>query len=324
MLIFSSAATDLNSQTMFYVFLPQVHGFPSAKFKGFSTLQEAQHFLGIAESAGENQDPKNAEPAKRPKKEEEEEAPELRRPVTKRPRLQKPAQRSHISSNWQVFLSFDGGARGNPGIAGAGSEVVITERTPKNVQKHRRKIHLRKFVGTSATCNRAEWQGVLSSMKEFVKEVETFTRKNDSIKPQIELFVQGDSQLVIRQLDGTYEVKNEDLQKIKREFDAELEKLRGLIDGALSISFKHVYRVDNKVADGMCLFHLLCFELSLSLNLRAVVSFFLLGLANEAMDTKRSWTTVTVDSSDEEDCDDFESDEDPTVDEKPEKIFAAV
>ena len=233
----------------------QVHGFPKAKFKGFATLQEAQKFLGIFENASGSHAPKELEPAKRPLQEEIE-AQEQKRPAAKRPHVQKSPQASNISSNWQVFIGFDGGARGNPGVAGAGAEVVITERTPKNVQKHRRKIHLRTFVGTSATCNMAEWQGVLSGLKEVVKQVEIFNKKNDPIKPQIELFVQGDSQLVIRQLDGTYTVRNPGLKNLKKEFDAALKKLKELTSASLSISYEHVYRVDNKVADGMFYFYL--------------------------------------------------------------------
>lgn len=229
---------------IFNILFLQVHGFPKAKFKGFPSLQEAQNFLGIFESASGS-----PAAAKRPLQEETE-APEQKRPAAKRPRVQQSPQAANVSSNWQVFIGFDGGARGNPGIAGAGAEVVIAERTPKNVQKHRRKIHLRTFVGNEGTCNQAEWQGALSGLKELVKQVEIFNKINDPIKPQIELFVQGDSQLVIRQLDGTYEVRNPGLEKLKQEFDAALGKLKELTNNALLISYEHVYRVDNKVADG--------------------------------------------------------------------------
>ena len=223
-----------------------MHGFPKAKFKGFSTLQEAQRFIGIFEKAGGNTpEPKHAGPEKRAA----EEAPEQKQPVAKRPRVQNP-KAEHVSSNWKVLIGFDGGARGNPGIAGAGAEVVITERTSKNVQKARRKIHLRKFVGTSSTSNLAEWQGVLNGLLQVVDQVEKFQETNEYIQPQIELFVQGDSQLVIRQLDGTYQCKNPGLRKLKNEFDAALEKLKALTNGSLAISYEHVYRIDNKVADG--------------------------------------------------------------------------
>jgi len=59
---------------------------------------------------------------------------------------------------------------------------------------------------------------------------------------------------------------------------------------------------------------------------------FLTGLANEAMDAKRSWTTELVDSSDEEyerDVEGREEDEElehqePPLDKKPKKVFAEV
>lgn len=287
----------------------QVHKFPKAKFKGFDTLKAAQQFIGVFASDSGQQEPEKAKPLpvkrKAPPiiKEPDVIIPEDFKPsAAKRPRVQSSSKNSaKISNNWQVCISFDGGARGNPGVAGSGAEVVITERTPQNFQKHRRKIHARKFVGPKGTCNMAEWQGVLSGLLQLVEQVEKFRAKNGYIQPKMEMFVQGDSQLVIRQLEGTYRCNNPVLRKLKGAYDAAMRKLNSMTE-SLTVSYEHVYRIDNKVADG---------------------------LANEAMDAQRSWVTETADSSDEESSEDEAppprpKDENVNEDVKPKKVYAEV
>ena len=126
------------------------------------------------------------------------------------------------------------------------------------MQRKRRKTHLRKFVGTSSTCNFAEWSGALAGLLHVIDQVDAFQQRYKGIQPRMELFIQGDSQLVIRQLEGTYQCKHPLLQKIKGEFDKTMVKLMGQVS-SLKVSYEHVYRSDNKVADGMICETIPCF-----------------------------------------------------------------
>ena len=283
----------------------QVDGFKNAKFKGFSTMLEAQTFCGMQNSNNSNskeERPKSTKPvAKRkaaPPAQAAKQAPPRKRP---RPaKKQVPSQGEEKTFSISVQIAFDGGARGNPGPAGAGSEVIIVERNAQGAQKARRKVHLRKFLGPSATCNAAEWTGVLSGLEQAVEAVDNFLKNNEGSRPLVDIQVQGDSQLVVRQLKGEYQVKNPNLRKIYNKFQGTLSKLKKMA-GSLQISYQHVYRSDNQIADrklmigGSCLYVLVfngnCPNFIVCLS----------GLANEAMDGQRSWITVTEDTSDDSD-----------------------
>jgi ribonuclease HI len=224
-----------------------VHGFKNARFKGFADLTDAQKFIGIFDSATGSDG--NKKPAARNEKrsapavnvsKEQNPAP------TKRPRVDAtPEGGPRVIS---VLICFDGGSRGNPGVAGAGAEVILTERTAKQVQKARRKIHLRQYLGSGATNNEGEWTGALEGLKQTLEQVQKFKDRNENINPRVEVVVQGDSQLVIRQLDGTYQCRNAKLKPLLIQFKETLSKLEGMVD-SLKISYQHVYRSDNAVAD---------------------------------------------------------------------------
>lgn len=170
--------------------------------------------------------------------------------MAKRPRVRQTNEKAtqDVPSIWSVSICFDGGSRGNPGLAGSGAEVIIVERTLDRIQKARRKIQLRKYLGTAFTCNMAEWQGVVSGLLQVVDQVEKFCDSNQNIKPQIDLVIQGDSQLVIRQLQEEYQCKKPELRKLKGEFDATMKNLKKMVK-SLKVSYQHVLRGDNAVAD---------------------------------------------------------------------------
>jgi len=223
----------------------QVNGYKNAKFKGFPTLEEAQKFLGLSHEFAmvETGPPQQPGKAKR--------APEQAELlVAKRPRVQEGNKSDDIvSTNWSVSMCFDGGSRGNPGVAGSGAEVIVVERNQQKIQTSRRKIHAREYVGTNATNNIAEWQGVLVGIRQLLDQVEKFRVRHVGEKPKIDLVIQGDSMLVIKQLKGEYRVKHPALQKLKNEFDSTFLKIKGLAE-SLKATYQHVYRRDNSVADG--------------------------------------------------------------------------
>ena len=85
-----------------------------------------------------------------------------------------------------ITLNFDGGSRGNPGLAGIGIVLAADDSTPL--------VTLGKYIG-SATNNAAEYMALIVGLREAAK---LRHRK---------LIVRGDSELVIKQMRGEYRVK---------------------------------------------------------------------------------------------------------------------
>jgi ribonuclease HI len=117
----------------------------------------------------------------------------------------------------------DGAARGNPGPAGAGA--VLTRADGTVVAK------CGKFLGTQ-TNNVAEYSALLIGL-------ETALRLGAQ---QVE--VVADSELLVRQLEGVYRVKNEKLRPL-------FKRAKELLAKFERTSVRHVPREENKLADEM-------------------------------------------------------------------------
>lgn len=90
----------------------------------------------------------------------------------------------------KLVLYFDGGSRGNPGPAGAGVVLEDTQGKP---------VYEAGFFLGRMTNNMAEYSGLLKGLEEA----------NRRGAKEITIFA--DSELVVRQLNGDYRVKNEKL-----------------------------------------------------------------------------------------------------------------
>lgn len=121
----------------------------------------------------------------------------------------------------ELTAYFDGGSRGNPGVAGAGAFIVDNNKKP--VKK------LKKYLGV-ATNNVAEYESLLMALNGAVK---LGCKK---------ITVYGDSELVIKQVKGQYKVKNETLKVIYK-------KVMGLITQFDSFEISHIPREKNGEAD---------------------------------------------------------------------------
>lgn len=118
-------------------------------------------------------------------------------------------------------LEFDGCSKGNPGRAGAGA--VLYEGS--------REIWAdAKYVGDKETNNVAEYTGLIMGLHEA-------RRRNIS-----RLLVRGDSELVIKQMNGQYAVKSENIRHYH-------QAAKDLASQFKWIEFRHVYRKDNARAD---------------------------------------------------------------------------
>jgi len=118
------------------------------------------------------------------------------------------------------FLFTDGGARGNPGPAGSAA-VLFNEK---------KIIDFNAKYFDNATNNFAEYNGLLIGLK--------LASKNQI--DELTCFL--DSELIVKQLNGEYKVKDSNLKKLKAKVDK-------LIEDFISIKFEHVPREQNHLAD---------------------------------------------------------------------------
>ncbi len=128
----------------------------------------------------------------------------------------------------KVLIYTDGGARGNPGLAGAG--IYITDEKGKVLKE------IAKPLGVQ-TNNYAEYDAVLTAL-ETVKKMLGEKKAKETL---VEL--RSDSELVIKQLNGEYQIKEETLFP----FFIKIWILR--VSVFKKISFIHIPREKNKEAD---------------------------------------------------------------------------
>lgn len=217
----------------------QVHKYPQALYKSFSNQNDAKHFLDRNQSkasASLHASRKGDQPIERDKtvnSKRKAPPPTTTAPSTARHPAKKRAKPAERPS---VVIQFDGGARGNPGVAGAGASITI--QGDSSFADERRTIHVRQYVGECATNNEAEYQGLLVALQ-VVRE-----QYRDGVN---RLIIQGDSKLIIEQLKGHYKVKS---QNLVGRYQAVRQVLNDLNAGSPP-TFEHVYRDQNKVADAL-------------------------------------------------------------------------
>jgi len=129
----------------------------------------------------------------------------------------------------RFFIHADGGARGNPGPAGAGA--IIRDELGNAIAS------VSRFLGTH-TNNFAEYEAVILGFGALAKIIPAAKRKNTNV------IVKMDSELVVRQMRGEYKIKN----KILKEQHARLAPLAAPF---ASVSFTHVPREQNSDADAL-------------------------------------------------------------------------
>lgn len=137
---------------------------------------------------------------------------------------------SFILSFMRFTLYADGGSRGNPGPAGAGSVVFDTA--------GKRVVEVSDYLGV-ATNNIAEYEAVLRGL---TKLRDTYP---DGYFADADVLIRMDSQLVIRQLKGEYKVKHPNI--VPRYL-----ALKNLIARSFPrTSYEHVPREKNTDADAL-------------------------------------------------------------------------
>ncbi len=126
----------------------------------------------------------------------------------------------------KVIIYTDGGARGNPGPAGIG--VVIQDEAGNTLHESSA------FIGET-TNNIAEYEALIRALE----DMQMFGDK----LPSMEVEVRMDSELIVRQMQGIYKVKEPSL----KERFGKVANLR--LNGLPNLTFVHVRREQNKRAD---------------------------------------------------------------------------
>ena len=129
----------------------------------------------------------------------------------------------------RIIITFDGGARGNPGLSGCGAtvnEIIIVGNNQVKV-----KIHgiISIYLGEN-TNNFAEYQGITEGIQLMMKIFE----ENNKI------LVIGDSQMILETLKKV---------KITNKYREEQEKIYEILQLQKDIKYKHHFRINNQVAD---------------------------------------------------------------------------
>ncbi len=121
----------------------------------------------------------------------------------------------------KVIIYTDGGARNNPGPAGAGAVILDGDK----------KFELKKFLG-SQTNNWAEYEAVALALAE-VRRLGLLGR---------ELEIRMDSKLVVEQLSGNWKIKEPSLKP-------QVAKVRALLVDFPTHRFVYIPRAQNAEAD---------------------------------------------------------------------------
>ena len=125
-------------------------------------------------------------------------------------------------------LYADGGSRGNPGPSAYGAVIY---RVHENGEEELL-AELSEYLG-STTNNQAEYQGLVAALN-----------KAHKLDPKAKIEVRMDSELVVKQMKGEYNVKN-------KELGVWFVKAKQLELAGVRINYEHVRREKNKAADAL-------------------------------------------------------------------------
>src|SRR3989344_684800 len=128
----------------------------------------------------------------------------------------------------KIILNTDGGSRGNPGIAGAG--IVISDQAGTILKKRAEPLGV-------MTNNEAEYEAVIRGLETVKRLLGKEKAKHHDIEIRI------DSELVAKQLNGEYQIKEERL------FPLFIKVWNIRVRDLPKLTIKHIPREQNSVAD---------------------------------------------------------------------------
>lgn len=126
----------------------------------------------------------------------------------------------------RILIYTDGGARGNPGPAGAGAVIYKDDVKVVEVQK---------YLGDHRTNNWAEYEALILALME--------AKKHGLSGQAVEIRM--DSELIVKQMSGEYQVKEETLWP-------QYMKVHNLLVSSFpNAQFMHIPRAENSEADAL-------------------------------------------------------------------------
>lgn len=128
-------------------------------------------------------------------------------------------------TNRSGTLRFDGGSRGNPGNAGCGFALIINPNTDKQET-----VQGAFYLGNHLTNNYAEYVGLIEGLKRAIALGVS------------DIFIEGDSMLVIKQSAGLWKVNSPSLLPLHL-------KVVELLSCFKNHAFGHILRAKNKESD---------------------------------------------------------------------------
>ena len=133
----------------------------------------------------------------------------------------------------RLVIDFDGASKNNPrGPAGCG--WLIYERCNYCQDDLSLIASGQRYLGDNVSNNQAEYRGLDAALEYLIDE---------SISCD-ELYIQGDSEIVLKQLEGNYQVRS---QNIIPYYNQILDRLDSIQYN--SITYKHIDRANNYAAD---------------------------------------------------------------------------
>ncbi len=132
----------------------------------------------------------------------------------------------------EIDVYSDGGSRGNPGPAACAFVVSSPESTTFR--------HQAGFYLGVTTNNQAEYKGVINALDWLLENLDS-----NSIVIRINFFL--DSELVVKQLNGEYRVKDPSMQILYLQVHKKMSELK--IKFKINITITHIPRSKNFEAD---------------------------------------------------------------------------
>ncbi len=129
----------------------------------------------------------------------------------------------------KVIIYTDGGSRGNPGPAGIGGVIILSNGIKKEFGE---------YIGHNRTNNEAEYEALIYALEKTKKTVGKKQAK------QVKLQCYLDSELVVKQLNHEYKLRDARIQKY-------FIQIWNLMLDYNSVEFEHVRREQNKEADAL-------------------------------------------------------------------------
>ncbi len=139
---------------------------------------------------------------------------------------------SDIKLPEHISIYTDGGSRGNPGLAACA--FVVTSINPQVI------LHQQGKALGVATNNQAEYSGVISALEWLTLQTE-----NRSLPLQVNFYC--DSQLIVRQINREYRVKDPAIYSLYSQAFRLIEKITK--SAYIKITFTHIPREENSDSD---------------------------------------------------------------------------